>query len=85
MDIHKDVYKKANNYQRIVLLICIFAFSIIWTGCNRKVGVKPGGKLKTSTSKCKCKKREGGIYSVISKQKVSGFYNNLPIEKALKG
>jgi hypothetical protein len=84
MYIHKAVYKKANNYQRIVLLICIFAFAIIWTGCNRKVGVKPGGKLKISTAKCKCKKREGGIYSVVSNQKASSFYYNLPIEKVLK-
>jgi len=55
--------KRSYGSKRMLLLICIFATAIIWSGCHRKIGVKPGGQLKTDTSKCKCKKKKGGIYS----------------------
>jgi len=47
----------------MLIVICFFATAMIWSGCHRKTGVKPGGQLKTDTSKCKCKKKKGGIYS----------------------
>ena len=47
---------------RIVLIICFLSIGLITTGCNRKIGVKPNGQQKISTSKCKCKKKVG-IYS----------------------
>ena len=71
----KDGCKKSSYLNRIILLICIFTTTTIWSGCNRKVGVKPGGQLKSNTSKCKCKKRSGGIYSetFIQKSKINCF------------
>ncbi|GEM_PF-4104908 len=52
------------NYvlNRLILLICIFAVVFIWTGCHRKIGVKPGEQPKTNKSKCKCKKKNA-LYS----------------------
>jgi hypothetical protein len=69
-----DRFKKYSVSNRFVSLICIFAVVIVGSGCNRKVGVKPGGTLKTSTSKCKCKKKNGGIYSETFIQSPSFFY-----------
>lgn len=47
---------------RFILVIFIFAVVFIWTGCHRKIGVKPGEQPKTKTSKCKCKKKNA-LYS----------------------
>ena len=61
----KHLVNNSNNLivlNRIILLICIFTVLFLWTGCHRKVGIKPGGQIKKDTSKCKCKKRKS-IYS----------------------
>jgi len=76
MIINEGGCKKYNILNRFVLLICIFAAAMMWTGCQRKTGVKPGGKLKTNTSKCKCKKKNGGIYSEVYIQKPASYYFN---------
>lgn len=47
---------------RFTLFICFFIVIFIWTGCHRKIGVKPGEQPKTNTSKCKCKKKNA-LYS----------------------
>lgn len=53
---------KNSIFNRFTLLICIFAVVFMWTGCHRKIGVKPGERPKTNTSKCKCKKKNA-LYS----------------------
>ena len=47
---------------RFVVLICIFTIVFVVSGCNRKIGVKPGEQSKTTTSKCRCKKKNA-LYS----------------------
>jgi hypothetical protein len=79
------VYKKTSYLKGIVLLICIFATVTLLSGCNRKVGVKPGEQLKTNKSKCKCKKRNGGIYSEVTTQRTTFFFSEFSSEKVFKG
>lgn len=66
-----DCFYMCNGSKRIIILICIFVAATTWSGCHRKVGVKPGGQLKTDTSKCKCKKKKGGIYAHYSALRTS--------------
>ncbi|NOU19850.1 MAG: hypothetical protein HOO91_20015 [Bacteroidales bacterium] len=47
---------------RFVIFIYIFTIVFVVSGCNRKIGVKPGEQPKTNTSKCKCKKKNA-LYS----------------------
>ena len=54
--------QKNSVLNRFTLLICTFVVIFIWTGCHRKIGVKPGEQAKTNTSKCKCKKKNA-LYS----------------------
>jgi hypothetical protein len=57
-------------FYHAVLLSCIILASVLWSGCNKKVGVKPGGQLKTRTDKCKCKKKKG-VYSDVIEGKIT--------------
>ena len=54
--------KKSYISKGIVMVILIFAVVLIGTGCHKKIGVKSGGELKPDKSKCKCKKKKGGVY-----------------------
>jgi len=74
MGMLKDSCKKGSTSKRIILFICLITTIIIWTGCHRKMGVKPGGQLKPKTAKCKCKKRSGGILSEVYKQESVLYY-----------
>jgi hypothetical protein len=67
-----DILRKLLKLNRITLIICFLSISFVWSGCNRKVGVKPNGHQKTSTGKCKCKKKVG-IYSSNSIHKLFYF------------
>lgn len=73
MKLFEQVFTRHCKYKHIWLIIIILSLTIINSGCNRKVGVKPGGKVKTDTSKCKCKKRKS-IYAEVSNQE-SYFFN----------
>ncbi|RPH33159.1 MAG: hypothetical protein EHM93_06405 [Bacteroidales bacterium] len=82
----KDRHKKSYNNLGLVMLILIFAVALIGLSCQRKVGVKPGGQLKTDKSKCKCKTKKGGVYadSNVHKSLYFGF-NGLTETWTLKG
>jgi hypothetical protein len=85
MRVFEVVYKKTNYLKGIVLLICIFATVTLSSGCNRKVGVKPGEQLKANKSKCKCRKHNGGIYSEVPNQKSTFSFFEISSGKVFKG
>ena len=59
--------QKQNTQNFNVLIITLFILLLICS-CNKKVGVKPGGKLDSAKEKCKCKKRKG-LYSTLDQKK----------------
>lgn len=63
-----------------VLLILIFAAVFIVPSCNRKVGVKPGGTQKTDKTKCKCKKKKGGVFSYSSFKESTPFKSDIIVD-----
>lgn len=66
--------KKVGTYRGFALVVLIFAVILVEAGCNRKIGVSPDGNIKTSKSKCKCKKNKVGIYTHFHSQKAT--FNN---------
>ena len=69
MKVFNEKPKNSSNSKGIVLLILIFAVVFIGSSCHRKVGVKSDGQLKSDKSKCKCKKKKGGVYADFFIQK----------------
>jgi hypothetical protein len=75
---------KIKILSRIVLLICILTTAVAWTGCHRKIGLKPGEQLKKDKSQCKCKKRKSAIYSENAIKKTTFHYFKKSHEQEVK-
>lgn len=59
---------------RIILITCALSVVLVWAGCHRKIGIKPGEQLKKDKTQCKCKKRKSAIYSENTIQKSTFYY-----------
>lgn len=79
------IVERVISFTRIVLLIFFFITLGIVSGCHKKTGVKPGGQLKVDKSKCKCKKKKGGIYSNVFIHSTTNHYLEYSAKVEIKG
>lgn len=59
----KVLAKNLIRFRVFAMFTLFLAGVLLISGCNRKIGLKPGEQSKKDKSKCKCKKTKGGIYA----------------------